>query len=58
MTAIDDLNSYSAITGAHLEGIKKFTTAFSTLYDEMSPAQKKEADTLFRKGPSKAPMAK
>jgi len=58
MTAIDDLNSYAAITGAHLEGIKKFTTAFSTLYDGMSAAQKKEADTLFRKGPPKTPKAK
>jgi LTXXQ motif family protein len=58
MTAIDDLESYAAITSAHLEGIKKFTTAFSTLYDGMSVAQKKEADTLFRKGPSKTPKAK
>jgi hypothetical protein len=58
MTAIDDLESYAAITGAHLEGIKKFTTAFSTLYDQMSEAQKKQADTLFRKGPPKTPKAK
>jgi len=55
MTAINDLDSYAAITSAHLEGIKKFTAVFSTLYDGMSEAQKKEADTLFRKGPPKSP---
>jgi len=55
MTAINDLESYAAVTSAHLEGIKKFTAAFSTLYDRMSEAQKKEADTLFRKGPPKSP---
>jgi hypothetical protein len=57
MTAIDDLNSYAAITDAHLEGIKRFTTAFATLYDSMSEAQKKDADALFRKGAQKK-MAK
>jgi hypothetical protein len=50
MTAIDDLKSYAAITDAHSEGIKKFTTAFEPLYDSMSEAQKKDADALFRKG--------
>jgi LTXXQ motif family protein len=58
MTAMDDLKSYAAITDAHLEGIKKFTTAFAVLYDGMSEAQKKGADALFRKGPPKMPKAK
>lgn len=58
MTAMDDLKSYAAITDAHLEGIKKFTTAFAVLYDGMSDAQKKDADALFRKGPLKMPKAK
>jgi hypothetical protein len=58
MTAIDDLKSYAAITDAHLEGIRKFTTAFAALYDGMSEAQKKDADTLFRKGPLKTSKAK
>jgi hypothetical protein len=58
MTAIDDLKSYAAITDAHLEGIKKFTTAFAALYDGMSEAQKKDADTLFRKGPLKMSKVK
>jgi periplasmic protein CpxP/Spy len=50
MTAIDDLKSYAEITDAHADGIKKFTLVFATLYDGMSDAQKKEADTLFRHG--------
>jgi hypothetical protein len=48
MTAVDDLHSYAAITEAHVEGIKKFTPAFETLYASMSDVQKKQADTLFR----------
>jgi molecular chaperone GrpE (heat shock protein) len=47
MSAIDDLNSYSQIADAHAEGLKKFITAFQALYDSMSDAQKKNADTLF-----------
>ena len=48
MTAIDDLKSYGEITDAHAEGIKRLTPVFATLYESMSAAQKKEADTLFR----------
>ena len=48
LTAIDDLKSYGEITGAHEDGIKKFTPVFTTLYGSMSDAQKKEADALFR----------
>lgn len=48
MTAIDDLHSYAAITEAHVEGIKKFTPAFETLYASMTDEQKKQADSLFR----------
>ena len=48
MTAVDDLKSYSAITDAHAEGLKKFIPAFEALYTSMSDAQKKNVDTLFR----------
>ncbi len=48
MTAIDDLKSYSAITDAHAEGIKRFIPVFSALYAGMSDIQKKKADSLFR----------
>lgn len=50
MTAVDDLKSYGEITDAHADGIKKFTPVFATLYADMSDAQKKEADVLFRHG--------
>jgi periplasmic protein CpxP/Spy len=48
MTAVDDLKSYSAITEAHADYLKKFIPVFEPLYASMSDAQKKSADTLFR----------
>jgi hypothetical protein len=49
MTAVDDLKSYGEITEAHADAIKRLTPVFAALYDGMSDAQKKEADTLFRR---------
>ena len=46
--AVDDLKSYSEITDAHANGLKKFISVFEPLYASMSDAQKKDADTLFR----------
>jgi len=48
MTAVDDLQSYSAIAEAHAEGLKKFVPAFEALYASMSDAQKHQADNVFR----------
>lgn len=48
MTAVDDLKSYSEISGAHAEGTKKMIPVFQALYDSMSDAQKKAADVEFR----------
>ncbi len=48
MTAVEDLTSYSEITNAHAEGLKKFIPVFEALYASMSDAQKAQADTLFR----------
>ncbi|WP_262965865.1 Spy/CpxP family protein refolding chaperone [Methylobacter psychrophilus] len=53
MNAIDDLKSYGEIVEAHADGIKKLTPVFADLYASMSDAQKKEADTFFRKGEHK-----
>jgi len=53
MTAVDDLKSYGEITEAHLDGIKKLTPVFATLYDGMSDAQKKQSDTMFRRAGQK-----
>ena len=58
MTAVDDLKSYAEITGAHADGIKKFTPVFATLYAGMSDAQKSEADGLFRHGGHKMSKSK
>ena len=48
MTAVDDLNSFQAITQAHADGLKKLATTFSALYAAMSDDQKKNADAVFR----------
>jgi protein CpxP len=48
MNAIDQLKSYATITDAQAAGIHKFIPSFQALYDTMSEAQKKAADTLFR----------
>jgi len=58
MTAVDDLNSYAQISAAHVEGIRNFTSAFTTLYAAMSDTQKKDADTMFRNGIPKGAKAK
>jgi len=58
MTAIDDLKSYGDITEAHLDGIKKLTPVFATLYAGMSDGQKKEADYLFSHGGRKHSKSK
>lgn len=47
MSAVDDLQSYEKIADAHADGLKKLVPAFSTLYDSMSDAQKKNADNIF-----------
>ena len=48
MNAVDDLKSYSEIAEAHADGLRKFIPVFEPLYDSMTDAQKKDADTLFR----------
>ena len=50
MSAIDDLKSFGEITEAHADGMRKFTPVFATLYNDMSDAQRKNADIAFRHG--------
>jgi periplasmic protein CpxP/Spy len=53
-TAVDDLKTYQEFTEVRLDGLKHLTSAFKSLYDSMSPEQKKNADTVFeRYSPSK-----
>ena len=49
MTAVEDFTSYAEIADVHADGIKKFVPVFAALYDSMSDAQKKNADTMFRR---------
>ena len=46
--AIAALNAYASTIDAHADAIHKFIPAFQTLYDSLSGAQKKTADTVFR----------
>lgn len=57
MTAIDNLRSYQAIAKAHLNGIEKLLPAFEALYAEMPDTQKKLADEVFDRRPTR-PRAK
>lgn len=50
MTAVEDLTSYAESVEAHAAGIKTFLPVFAALYDTMSDIQKKNADTIFRRG--------
>jgi hypothetical protein len=47
MNAVDNLKSYATIADTHADGLKKIVPDFEKLYDAMSPAQKKTADTVF-----------
>lgn len=53
MTAIENLHSYRAILQAHLDGIDKLTTAFAALYATMPDTQKKLADAVFGRRPTR-----
>jgi protein CpxP len=48
MTAVEDLKTYQQFAQAHVDGLKNLTSAFSTLYDAMPDAQKKNADEVFQ----------
>jgi protein CpxP len=49
MTAVDAVKSYSEVIQAHEDGMKKFVPAFEDLYNSLSDAQKKTADSMFRR---------
>lgn len=48
MNAVDVVKSYAEVIRAHEEGMKKFIPVFETLYNSLSDAQKKIADSMFR----------
>ena len=56
MNAVDDLKTYQAFSQAHLDGLKHLISAFSSLYDTMTPDQKANADQVFDSySPTNAP---
>ena len=48
MNAVEVIKSYESVIEAHESGMKKFVPPFEALYNTMSDAQKKSADSLFR----------
>jgi hypothetical protein len=58
LNAIDDLRTYEGIAEAHVAGVKKLIPAFQALYDTMSDAQKKNADTVFQRQPRRSSAKK
>jgi hypothetical protein len=48
MNAVDSIKSYASVIDAHQAGMTKFIPAFTALYDILSDAQKKTADSMFR----------
>jgi protein CpxP len=48
MSAVEVIKSYESVIEAHETGMKKFVPPFEALYNSMSDAQKKTADSLFR----------
>src|SRR5262249_60054410 len=48
-TAVDDLKTYQDFAEQHYDNIKHLISAFKSLYDSMTPDQKKNADMVFEK---------
>jgi periplasmic protein CpxP/Spy len=46
-TALDDLDTYQKFAQGHADGVKNLIGPFTTLYNEMTPDQKKNADLVF-----------
>jgi hypothetical protein len=50
-SALENLNAYGDIAQAHVDGVRKLSSAFATLYSSMSDDQKKVADDVFAQRP-------
>jgi periplasmic protein CpxP/Spy len=55
MTAVDAMKSYQAVAQQHLDDMQKLVPAFATLYDSLSPEQKKLADRDFQQFAGRPP---
>jgi periplasmic protein CpxP/Spy len=48
MNAVENMQSYAQIAQQHAQDTQKLATAFQALYGDLSDAQKKNADAVFR----------
>jgi periplasmic protein CpxP/Spy len=48
MSAVENMHSYAGIARAYADDTQRLATAFDPLYETLSEAQKRAADTLFR----------
>lgn len=48
MNALQNMQSYAQVARTYADNTQKLADAFATLYNQLSPAQKQTADTLFR----------
>ncbi len=48
MNAVDDLKTYAAVAQTHAEDVQRLVPAFEQLYGALTPAQRKDADVMFR----------
>ena len=57
-TAVEQMAAYSALAQAHAEEVARLVGPFTTLYDALSPEQKKLADRSFREFSSRPQAAR
>ncbi len=57
-TAVEQMTAYSALAQAHAEQVSHLVGPFTTLYDTLSPEQKKLADQSFREFSARPQMAR
>ena len=48
MSALDNMRSYEKLANQHAEDVRRLTAAFQTLYEQLTPEQKQQADQMFR----------
>jgi periplasmic protein CpxP/Spy len=48
LNAVENMKSYAKIAIEHGQNVQRLVTAFESVYNAMSPEQKKKADAVFR----------
>lgn len=55
MNAIQDLESYQTVAQAHVDGLQRLIPVFDNLYNDMSDAQRNQADRAFNRFQGRMP---